>query len=82
MLQAIHDEIDEPLEDLLLMLTGECPISRVGRVALVIREGIAEQIFQAALASEGIAFQVEKDISGVGSRSVASPNPDTTGKSS
>ena len=49
-------------------LTGKCPVSRVGGVAVAIREGIAEQIFEAAFASERIALQVEEDISGRGFR--------------
>ena len=59
------------------------PISPVGSIAFGIGKGVTEQVFEAAFASEGITFQIEKDISSRRARAGSlNPNPGVTGKSS
>ena len=57
-----HHEIDEPLEGALLVGAGERPVALIDERAVCVLEQIAEQIFEAVLADERIAFEVEKHI--------------------
>src|SRR5262245_25796032 len=57
---ACHDEIDESLERALLVSARERPLALIDESAARVPEEIAEQIFKAMLADEGVAFEVEK----------------------
>src|SRR5262249_51187398 len=59
---ACHDKIDESFERALLVGARERPLALTDESTARVPEEIAEQIFQAMLADEGVAFEVEKHI--------------------
>ena len=63
-LQTLHHEIDEPHKNLLFIRTCKSPIRRVGLCAVLVPEGVAEQIFEATFADEWIALEIQEDVTG------------------
>ena len=68
-----HDEIDEFLEAALFVGARERPIALIDEGVVCPLEQIAEQVFEAVLADEGVALEVEKHIPVGGLRQAGEP---------
>ena len=60
--QAIHYEVDEPLEGGAFLRARKSPIRHVAFLPVFTFEGVAEQIFKPAIANEWVAFKIKKNI--------------------
>src|SRR3546814_864615 len=56
-------EIDEALEDRLLAFTIEGPIFHIDSLAVVAPKLVPKEVFEAVLADEGVASDVEENVS-------------------
>ena len=73
LLPARVDVIHECLKGTLLLLAGQRPSGCVVCLSFEIQIHPSEQVFEPAVAAEGIAFQVEEDIAGSRRRQASQP---------
>jgi len=59
-----HHKIDEPLESRLLVRACERPIPSIGEVPGLVAKHVAEEVFEATAADEGVSLKIEEHVTG------------------
>lgn len=73
LLPRVDDQIDDRFECLALLVLGEGPEASVDRLAASVERDDAEEEFATTFGGEGIALEVEEDVTGRGLGQTAQP---------